>query len=91
MTLTSYVFISASNPLVGKLGISTTAPVIAVHRGQSGFYPITTTRSADELNRMSLNDEQTMSALAASMFGWHTPAAKDICNWLDIRNSEVAK
>lgn len=52
------------------------APVIAVKRGESGFYPIFTPLSAKELNDMEGATEAQVKAMQfGSIFGWDTPGA----------------
>lgn len=53
-----------------------TAPVLAVKRGECGYYPIHTRKSAGELNAsLGITQEQAEAMQAGSMFGWHVPAA----------------
>jgi len=60
------------------------AQVIAVRRGETGFYPIYTQASADSLNESEgVTGEQREAMLWGSMFGWDTPGANP--------NSEIAK
>lgn len=68
-----------------------TAPVFAVKAFERGYHPIHSRANAATLNRERYSPEVLESALEASMFGWHTPAAqkarhyveqheKDCCN-----------
>lgn len=55
---------------------STEAPIIAIERGEMGFKPIYSRKSADELNAAEgVTPEQRQAMLAGSMFGWHVPGA----------------
>jgi hypothetical protein len=52
------------------------SPVIGVKRGESGYYPIWTHCTADELNEAhGVTAAQREAMYAGSLFGWHTPAA----------------
>ena len=52
-------------------------PVIAIKRGEMGYYPIFTRLSADELNASAgVTKTQAMAMHAGSMFGWNLPAAE---------------
>lgn len=52
------------------------AQVIAVKRGEMGFYPIYTHCTADFLNEgKGVNPQQREAMLAGSMFGWSSSAA----------------
>lgn len=52
------------------------APIIAVKRGEMGYYPIFTSLSADELNREAgVTVPQRWAMHAGSMLGWEVPAA----------------
>lgn len=52
------------------------SPVIGVRRGESGYHPIWTRRSADELNAAEgVTKQQAAAMYAGSMFGWNAPAA----------------
>lgn len=52
------------------------APVIAVKRGESGFHPIFTRLSADELNQQDgVTPAQREAMHIGSMMGWHVPGA----------------
>lgn len=52
------------------------APVIGIKRGEPGYYPIFTQRTADELNQMNhVSPAQREAMYAGSMFGWDVPAA----------------
>lgn len=55
---------------------NTTAPVIAVELFMSGYYPIFTSATPDQLNHGALPEDVADAALAGSMFGWDTPAAQ---------------
>ena len=51
-------------------------PVIAVKRGEDGYYPIYSKQSADELNRASgVTKEQAAAMYVGSAFGWNVPGA----------------
>lgn len=51
-------------------------PVIAVKRGESGYYPIFTNCTADELNeRLGVTPAQRQAMHVGSMCGWHCPGA----------------
>lgn len=52
------------------------APVLLVKRGEMGYWPVHTTRSADELNReLGVSEAQREAMYTGSLFGWHTPGA----------------
>jgi hypothetical protein len=60
----------------GAIAPDVDAPVIAVKRGQAGYYPIHTRKTADELNRIEgVSLAQREAMLAGSMFGWGGAAA----------------
>lgn len=65
---------------------ATDAPVIAIKRGESGYYPIFTALTADELNiRNGVTPQQREAMLAGSCFGWTVPAADpDHPSWKDV-------
>lgn len=51
-------------------------PVIAVKRGESGYYPIRTAWSADRLNAAAgVTKGQAEAMHIGSMVGWHAPGA----------------
>lgn len=55
---------------------TTTAPVIAVKRHESGYHPIHTKSNADALNAAEgVSNAQREAMLAGSLFGWHCRAA----------------
>lgn len=50
--------------------------VVAVKRGESGYYPIHSRLTAAELNQISgVTPAQAQAMLSGSMFGWHVPLA----------------
>lgn len=50
--------------------------VIIIKRGESGYYPIETTRTAEELNSViGVTKEQVEAMSVGSMFGWNVPGA----------------
>lgn len=52
------------------------AQVIAIKRGETGFYPIYTGATADSLNEdEGITPEMREAMLWGSMFGWDTPGA----------------
>lgn len=52
------------------------AQVIVIERGCSGFTPLYTLISADELNAQEdVTKAQAEAMYAGSIFGWHVPAA----------------
>lgn len=52
------------------------APVIAVKRGESGYYPIFTEQSVDDLNAScGVTVAQREAMHIGSMAGWHVPGA----------------
>lgn len=54
----------------------TDAPILGVKRGEAGFYPIYTRRSADELNAAeNVSPAQREAMFFGSVFGFHTPSA----------------
>lgn len=49
---------------------------IFIRRGESGYYPGTTQKTADEINeRMGITKAQVLAMQSGSMFGWHVPGA----------------
>lgn len=68
MSMTFFVN-AADLPLVSHV------KVLAVRHGESGFYPIFTRRTAEELNPGNMTREILDSAIAGSMFGWNVPGA----------------
>lgn len=51
-------------------------PVIAVERGETGYYPIYTNLTADELNEAEgVTKPQARAMYNGSLFGWEAPAA----------------
>lgn len=57
----------------GRYGKS---PIIAVKRGEAGYYQIFSRAAAAELNaRSGVSTAQVGAMLAGSMFGWDSPAA----------------
>ena len=66
-------FVSAKSAFVDH---HTDAPIIAIVRGERGYYPIYSRASADTLNLRPLPADVAASAVAGSMFGWDCPAAK---------------
>ena len=60
-----------------KAFVDTTAPVICVVVGESGYYPIFTAQTADTLNGTALPESVLTAAVIGSMFGWDVPGAKD--------------
>jgi hypothetical protein len=66
----------------GKPGMfSTDAPIVALVRGEPGYYPIhgPAEGAAERVQRLNANrgasPQQVAAMLAGSMFGWHVPAA----------------
>lgn len=52
------------------------SPVIAVRRGERGFYPIYTLASADKLNEAEgVTTAQAQAMHIGSMYGWDKPGA----------------
>ena len=55
------------------------SPVIAVKRGESGYYPIHTPLSADELNvNAGVTPAQREAMHIGSMMGWTVPGANPL-------------
>ncbi len=53
------------------------APVIAIKRGESGYFPIHSTLTADELNALEgVTPAQREAMLTGAMFGWHVSGAE---------------
>jgi hypothetical protein len=55
---------------------NTLAEQVLVQRGQIGYFPVPKGIDWQAL-RNGQTTEETDAALAGSMFGWHTPAAKE--------------
>lgn len=54
-------------------------PVIAIRRGEMGYYPIYTQLTAEELNaREGISRQQAEAMHIGSMFGWDTKAVEDL-------------
>jgi len=52
------------------------APVVAIKRGEPGYYPIHSLLTADELNALEgVTPAQREAMLSGSMFGWHLKGA----------------
>ena len=64
----------------------TNAPVIAVKVNEVGWWPIHTLSSVDSLNGGPLPPGVAQSALDASMFGWHCPAAEPVWDFITSRD-----
>lgn len=59
-----------------RQGIYGPAPVIALKRGEPGYYPIHTPLTADALNQgEGVTPAQREAMLTGSMFGWHLKGA----------------
>lgn len=57
-------------------GLYGDSPIIAVQRGETGYFPIHTALTAAELNAdAGVTDAQAEAMLAGSMFGWDVKAA----------------
>lgn len=68
--LPEVVFIDNTEKLNG------TSPVFGVRRGESGYYPIYTRLTADELNaERGVTPAQCEAMYNGSIFGWDTPSA----------------
>ena len=51
-------------------------PVIGIRRGETGYYPVFTPLSADELNaRDGVTPAQRVAMHNGSLFGWEAPGA----------------
>lgn len=51
-------------------------PVVAVKKGEKGFFPIQNAKTAQDLNTLfGVTPAQVEAMFAGSMFGWDTPAA----------------
>lgn len=61
---------------------------LAVEVGIMGYWPIYTRADVDTLNPIPITAHEQDSALAASMFGWDTPAALPALAW--SRRAQVA-
>ena len=56
--------------------VTTKAPLIAIKFYESGYFPIYSNASADDLNGGPIDPEVIQSAVIGSMFGWDVPGAK---------------
>lgn len=73
--MSEYVFYAT--PKEACCDHETNAPIIAVKFGETGYWPVRTRLSAQELNEpMGWSDDEIESAILASHFGWTCPAAK---------------
>lgn len=70
---------------------STGAPrILGVKRGESGYYPIFTGLSADELNAMhGVSAAQREAMYFGSLFGWEVPGAYPEA-WTRHRGASIA-
>lgn len=60
-----------------------TAKLVAVKVGETGYYPVETKATAEELNHTPMTEEERQAAITASMFGWHkTELTKPIHDWV---------
>lgn len=57
------------------------APIVAITIGESGYSPIHSTQTPEELNGPSVTADIIQSAIMGSMFGWNAPAARAALNW----------
>ena len=73
--------------LDNRNGLNGPSPVIGIRRGHTGFYPIWTRQSADELNEAAgVTPAQREAMHNGSLFGWHCPAA-DPANKINQRTA----
>lgn len=56
--------------------VQTDAPVIAFVYQETGFWPIRTSLTANDLNPVDMTEEVIESAEIGSMSGWHVPGAR---------------
>jgi hypothetical protein len=68
----------------------TDAPVIALHFGEIGFYPIYTRATVERLNAPDVTPAILESAEAASHFGWHCEGAKDAREYVKAKQEAEA-
>lgn len=51
--------------------------VLAIRRGEHGYHPVDTDRSAEELNRAdNVTEAQVLAMLTGSLIGWDVPGAR---------------
>jgi hypothetical protein len=82
MTTNTIYIPAALAPYVDLKG----APLMAVKRGEKGYWPIWSRATAETLNGgPAATTEVLESALAASMCGWDVPAAKEANAYLDAK------
>lgn len=64
-------------------------PVIAIKEGHTGYWPIWTRRSYEELNQADMTPEIIEAAFAGSMFGWQCEAAKPAIDYCEKRRAQA--
>jgi len=66
----------------------TDAPMVCVKVGETGYWPIYTNRSADELNGPGVGEDVLLAAVVGSMFGWRVPGAQ-LAVWFSQKPREI--
>lgn len=64
---------STQLPAIAFTTLALTGETLAIHHGETRFYRVTTTKTADELNCMyGVSKAQARAMLAGLLLGWHT-------------------
>lgn len=61
------------------------AHLVGIKRGEAGYWAIYSQATPDELNGEVVPDNVKESAITASTFGWHVPAANAANDWFDAK------
>lgn len=85
------IYIPVHHPaLVHKCIEGGGAQLIAVRRGEIGYWPVYSLASAAALNHKPMDDKEIEAAVTCSMFGWHeTEISKPILDWLAARDQQL--
>jgi hypothetical protein len=63
-------------PGIAFATLAISGETIAICRGETSYYRVQTTKTAEELNTMyGVSRAQARAMLAGTMLGWHTPLA----------------
>ncbi len=67
-----------------EIDVHTDWPVVAAKRGEQGYFPIQTRRTAAELNEPGIEADVLEAMLVGSIFGWHLPIVDQACARLRV-------
>lgn len=79
MGIKNVIYIDPTKAFGSSGGITTDAPVVGLKLWETGFYPIYTRLTADELNELNrgpLSQEVIDAAIVGSLVGWSVPGAE---------------